>query len=481
MNYSKGLVIKNLIWKFSERIGIQVANLVIQIILTRVLLPEDYANVAIIMVFVQLANLIVQSGFGSSLIQKEKIDERDFSSVFIICLFVSLILYGVLYISAPAIASFYNLAMLKNLLRVQAVILFPCAINTVQVAYLSRNMEFRKNFIASIVACVVSGCLGIGAALIGLGIWSIVICNIANQIILTVILWFLIKWRPSTKFSFYKVKELFRFGWKLLVSSVLSMFYSNLQTLIIGKVFTPTLLGYYNRGELMGTTVMSSVNNAISSVMLPVLSRYQTDLDSFKKVYRRILILDCFFSFPIMFGLASVAESFIVLLFTEKWLPAAPFMTIICIARAFDPIHVTNLQAILSIGRSDITLKLEVTKKLLGLALMLITYNIGIYAFVASNIILAVISTIINAYPNAKAFSYSFKEQIKDIGPYITLSIVMFIATYSVNFLNINAFLTLVLQIFAGVIIYVLGCICFKLYAFEYVLNYIKPWIRGKK
>ena len=245
---------------------------------------------------------------------------------------MSLILYGVLYISAPAIASFYNLAMLKNLLRVQAGILFPCAINTVQVAYLSRNMEFRKNFIASIVACVVSGCLGIGAALIGLGIWSIVICNIANQIILTVILWFLVKWRPSTKFSFYKVKELFRFGWKLLVSSVLSMFYSNLQTLIIGKVFTPTLLGYYNRGELMGTTVMSSVNNAISSVMLPVLSRYQTDLDSFKKVYRRILILDCFFSFPIMFGLASVAESFIVLLFTEKWLPAAPFMTIICIA-----------------------------------------------------------------------------------------------------------------------------------------------------
>lgn len=474
MKYSNKSIVSNLIWKFSEKIGIQLVNIVIQIILARILLPEDYASVAIIMVFVLLANLIVQSGFGSALVQKEYVDSKDFSSVFYLCLFFAILLYAVIFICAPIIASFYGLNNLTELLRVQAVILFPCAINTVQVAYLSRNMNFSKNFIASIIANILSGVIGVGFAYAGFGIWSLIACNVSNQVFLTMLLWYLVKWRPTLEFSLKRLKFLFVFGWKLLVSSVLSMFYSNIQTLVIGKAFTPSLLGYYNRGELLGSTVMSSVNNAISSVMLPALSKYQNDIVKFKQIYRRTLTLDCFFSFPIMFGLASVAEPLIVLMFTEKWLPAVPFMIMICIARAFDPIHVTNLEAILAVGKSDITLKLEIIKKTIGVILMIMTYSINIYVFVFSNIILALLSTIINSYPNMITFNYSVKQQLKDICPYLLNALVMFMATFSITFLDLNYWLMIIIQICIGVITYVSGCVLFKFEAFYFVLDKIK-------
>lgn len=474
MEYNKRNIVKNLIWKFSEKIGIQLVNIIIQIVLTRILLPEDYASVAIIMVFVLLANLIVQSGFGSALVQKENVDSKDYSSVFYLCILVSIILYGVLYVTSPYIADFYDLSILSKVLRVQAVILFPCAINTVQVAFLSRNMEFAKNFAASIIACVLSGIGGIVFAVTGFGIWAIVATNVLNQVFLTVALWFLVKWRPTLEFSFTRVKSLFVFGWKLLCSSILGMFYGNLQTLIIGKVFTPTTLGYYNRGELMGTTIMSSINNAISAVMLPVLSRHQNDMDTFKQIYRRTLALDCFFSFPVMFGLASVSQPLIAILFTEKWLPAVPFMIMICISRAFDPIHTTNLEAILAVGKSGTTLKLEIIKKTLGVLLMVITYRFGIYVFVASNILLALISTVINAFPNKKNFGYSVKQQVQDIFPYLLLSLIMFAATFAVTYMSINYFAMIILQISMGVGIYVTGCYLFKLEAFVYVCHQIK-------
>lgn len=474
MNYSKKHIVASLIWKFSEKIGIQLFNLIIQIILTRLLLPEDYANVAIIMVFVQLANLIVQSGFGSALIQKENTDIKDFSSVFYLCVISAVILYVMIFIGAPFIADFYELNLLTGLLRVQAIIVFPCAINTVQIAYLSRNMLFSKNFFASIIASILSGIAGIICAYVGLGIWSLIVCNVLNQVILTIALWFFVKWRPTFEFSFKRVFELFVFGWKLLVSSVLNMFYSNLQTLVIGKVFTTSMLGYYNRGELLGTTVMSSVNNAISSVMLPVLSRTQNDLEKFKQIYRRILTLDCFFSFPIMFGLASVAKPLITILFTEKWLSAVPFMIMVCIARAFDPIHVTNLEAILAVGKSETTLKLEIIKKLIGVAFMIITYNINIYVFVFSNIILSFVSTIINSYPNVKTFNYTIKEQMKDIGPYLVNALIMFCITFGMSMIDMNEWIMIILQIIVGAVIYILGCWIFKFEAFYYVLDIVK-------
>lgn len=474
MDYSKKNVITNLIWKFSEKAGIQVVNLIIQIFLTRLLLPADYANVAIIMVFVQLANLVVQSGFGSALVQKESVDSKDYSSVFFLCSIIAVVIYILIFICAPSIAKFYKLESLSSLLRVQAIIVFPCAINTVQIAYLSRRMLFSKNFYASVVASIISGIGGITCAYIGLGIWSLIVCNVLNQITLTIALWGLIKWRPTAEFSIKRGKELFVFGWKLLVSSVLNMFYGNLQTLVIGKVFSKTMLGYYNRGELLGTTIMASVNNAISSVMLPVLSRVQNEREKLKQMYRRILSLDCFFSFPIMFGLASVAEPLITILFTEKWLPAVPFMIMVCISRALDPIHVTNLEALLAIGKSDITLKLEIIKKVIGVIFMIITFQINIYVFVFSNIVLSIISTVINSYPNVKNFNYTFKEQLNDICPYFINAFIMFCINFGISTMDINVWFMLVLQIAVGVIFYVSVCWIFKLEAFVYVLDHIK-------
>ena len=467
-------MIYGLIWKFTERIGVLGIQFIIQIILARLLFPKDYAVVALIAVFISVASIFVQSGFSSALIQRKEVDDEAYSSVLYLSLAVAGIFYVLLFFLAPYIADFYNEPPLIQVLRVQAIILFFGAVISIQNAVLSRRMEFRKSFYVSVGGVASSGIVGISMAYQGFGIWALVCSQLANSLTSMVVLWFTVAWRPKRLFSLNKVKGLYQFGWKLLCSALLDTIYDNLRTLIIGRYFDKTSLGFYDRGRALPQMAVGAINGSISAVMFPALSACQDDLIQLKAVMRRSIVTSCFIMFPVMIGLAVVAEPLITILLTEKWLGAVPFMQLCCLSYAFYPLHTSNLQAINAVGRSDIFLKLEIIKKIMGLTVIAVTLPFGIYALVGGGIFASAIGTVINAFPNKRLINYSFQEQWKDIMPSLGLSIIMGIAVHSIQFFCLPIWETLVVQVIMGISIYVILAWLLKLESFTYLFALLK-------
>ena len=342
-------------------------------------------------------------------------------------------------------------------------------------------MQFKKLFFSSLGAMLVSGTVGIVMAYTGFGVWALVAQQLTNQLLVTIILWFTVKWRPKLLFSFERVKGLFSFGWKLLVSSLIDTIYQNLRSLFIGKMFNPSMLGFYNRGEQFPELIVSNINGSIQSVMLPTLASQQDNRQRVKDMVRRSIVTSSFIIFPMMVGLAVIAEPLVKILLTEKWLPAVPFLQISCFVYALWPIHTANLQAINALGRSDIFLKLEIIKKILGLVILGVTVFYGVYAIALGGVVSGVVSTFINAYPNLKLLNYSYKEQWKDIIPSFLLALAMGGITYSIQWFGMTAWLTLIVQVCTGIIIYFGMAKIFKLECFTYLLLTGKAMFKNRK
>lgn len=480
-NLNKGKVLSSLIWKLLERSGTQGIQFIVQIVLARLLLPEKYGIIAIVMVFIQLANVFVKSGFNTALIQKKDADEVDFSSVLYLSLVVAGILYGVIFVTAPLIASFYTQDILVPVLRVLSLTLFIGAFNSIQNAYVARHMLFKKLFLSSLGASIISGAVGITAAYQGFGVWALVAQQLANQMMITLILWFTAKWRPHLIFSFERVKSLFSYGSKLLISELIDTLYKDLRTLIIGRLYLPAMLGYYNKGRQFPQLIVSNINGSIQSVMLPTLSAEQDNRKRVKEMMRRAIVSSSFLIFPMMVGMAVVAEPLVVIVLTEQWLPSVPFLQIACLALALWPIHTANLQAINAIGRSDIFLRLEIIKKIMGLIILGISLPFGVYAIAIGQVVSSFLSTLINAYPNKKLVNYSYKEQWLDIMPSLLISLVMGGFIYTFNFLEISAWQILLIQIILGIISYILLAKLFKNESLDYLISTVKQLTKYKK
>lgn len=480
MENKKSKVLSSLVWKFLERGGTQGIQFIIQIVLARILLPYDYGIISLISVFIAIANVFVQSGFNMALIQKKKVDERDFSSVFYLNIFVSGILYILLFFTAPFIERFYNVLGLSKVLRVLSLTLFLGAINSIQNAVISRKMEFKKLFFSSIAAIIVSGIIGVILALLGFGVWALVFQQLSNQIITTIVLWFTVKWRPQLVFSLEKIKVLFSYGWKVLCSTLLDTLYMNLRSLIVGKMYSTEILAYYNRGDQFPQLIITNINGSIQSVMLPVLAKEQDNKKKVKEMVRRSIVTSSFIIFPMMIGLSVIAVPLVKVILTEKWLSCVPFLRIFCFSYALWPIHTANLQAINAIGRSDIYLRLEVVKKILGMIILIVSIQFGVYAIAIGLLINSIISTFINSYPNKELLNYSYLEQIGDVMPSFVLSFIMGGVIYSISFLKISSLVILLLQVIVGVILYVLMANIFKLECFTYLLNTIKEVVNKK-
>ncbi|MDU1278878.1 MAG: lipopolysaccharide biosynthesis protein [Clostridium sp.] len=478
---NKKIVMRSLLWKLMERTGVQGVQFILQIILARLLTPNDYGIISLITIFIALANVFIQSGFNTALIQKKDTTEEDFSSVFYLSLLVAGILYIILFISSPYIAKFYGIKELIPVLRVLSIILFFGAINSIQNAVVSRTMNFRKLFTSSIFSAIISGVIGIILAYLGFGVWALVAQQIINQISITIILWFTLKWRPRLVFSITRIGSLFSYGWKLLVSSLIDTLYMNLRSLIVGKVYTSEMLAFYNRGDQFPQIIVSNINGSIQSVMLPTLSLEQDNKKRVKELVRRSIVTSSFLLFPLMIGLAVIAEPLIKILLTEKWLSCVPFMQIFCLTYALWPIHTANLQAINALGRSDIYLKLEIIKKIVGTTILIISMFYGVYAIAIGGLLSGVISSFINSYPNLRLLDYSYKEQIKDIIPSLLLSIIMGGIVYSILFFYMSPYLTLIIQILVGAIVYISLAKLFKLECYEYLINTVKSLLRNKK
>lgn len=476
----KRTVLISLFWKYGEQLCLAIAQAIITIVLARLLLPEDYGVIALITVFIAIAQVFIVSGFNTALIQKKNADETDFSSVFYLSLFVALICYGIIFFISPFIADFYENELITPVLRVLGITLFFGAVNSIQSAFISRNFKFKKLFFSSMGAVVVSGTIGISMATLGCGVWALVGQQIGSQVAICCIMWATVKWRPKLLFSFTRVKSLFSFGWKLLVSALLDTGYNQATTLVIGKLFSPKMLGYYSQGQVYPQMIVGTLNSAIQTVMLPAYAKNQDDKKTVKIIMRRALKTSAFFVFPAMAGLAAIAEPMVRVLLTDKWLMAVPFIQIFACIYALWPIHTVNLQALNGIGRSDMFLKLEIIKKILGVIILCISIPFGIYAIAISGIISGIIGTFINSYPNKKLLNYSFFAQWRDLLPSLLLAGVMFSVVYLITLISLPAWLMLIIQIPLGIAVYVGLSKLFKVEALQYGLDTIREML-GKK
>ena len=483
--FKKSSVLSNFLWRFAERCGAQGVSFIVSLVLARLLTPNDYGIVALMTVFISILSVFIDSGFSAALIQKKDADELDFSSIFYFNLVSCGLMYLILFFAAPLISAFYGRLEMTAMLRVLGITFLISGVKSVQTAYVSKNMMFKRFFFATLGGTIGAAFVGIGMAMMGFGAWAIIAQSLFNNAVDTLILWLTVRWRPKKQFSFARLKQLFSFGWKLLASGLLDTVYNNLRTLIIGKVYTSEDLAFYNKGQHLPDLIITNVNSSIDSVLLPTLSAAQDDQEAVKSMTRRSMQTSTYVMAPFMMGMAACAVPLIRLLYTEKWLPCVPYLVIFCVTSMFYPVHTANLNAIKALGRSDLFLKLEIIKKIVGLITIVITAPISVMAMGYSLLVTCVLSQIINSWPNKKLLNYSYPEQLKDILPGILLAAFMCLCVYPVQWLGLPDYLTLLIQVPLGAVIFVAGSALLKLEAFTYLWGMVGPavkklWKRGR-
>ena len=481
LEVTKHKIISSLLWKFMERIGVQGIQFIVTLLLARLLLPEDFGLLVIVMIFITIATVVAQNGFNTALIQKKDADEIDFSSVFYLNLILATILYIILFFTAPFIALLFDQPQLTLVLRYLSLTLFLGPFQSIQYAIISRTMQFKKLFVSSLGGVILSGTVGIVMAYMNYGIWSLVVQQLLNQLVITLILYYTLNWRPQLIFSLDRLRILFTFGWKLLISSLIDSVYSNIRNVFVGKLFSPAMLGFYNRGEQFPYLFIAAINGSIQSVLFPALSSQQDDKKKVKIMVRRAIVSSSFIVFPMMIGLAVIAEPLVKVLLTEKWLPAVPFLQIFCVVYIVWPIHTANLQAINAIGRSDIFLKLEIIKKVIGLIILILSIPLGVYAMAVGVLISSLLAVVINAFPNIVLLNYSLREQFFDIAPSLFISITMGVIVYTIKWFGFGDVLTIVIQILLGIVVYIVLSKLFKLEPFHYLFETIKGVLKRNK
>lgn len=472
--------ITNLLWRFAERCGAQAVSFLVSIILARLLAPEAYGTIALAMVFINILQVFVDSGMGTALIQKKDADDLDFSSVFYFNIAACLVLYAGLFLAAPSIAQFYGDPALTALVRALSLTVVVSGVRNIQQSYVSRHLLFKRFFFSTIGSTLASAVVGIAMAYAGFGVWALVGQSLSNVVTGTIILWATVPWRPRRMFSWQRLKGLLSFGWKLLVSSLLDTGYNNLRSLIIGKLYSSADLAYYNQGDKLPNLVITNINTSIDSVLLPTMANEQDDPARVRSMTRRAIKTSTYVMAPLMMGLAACAEPLIRLMLTEKWLPCVPYLRIFCITYMFWPIHTANLNAIKALGRSDLFLKLEIVKKIVGLTILLCTMRHGVMAMAYSLLLSSVLSQIINAWPNRKLLRYHYLNQLADILPALLLAYTMGLVVYCVQYLGWGDLPTLCVQIPAGAAMYSLLSVTFRLEEWNYLKNTVLHSVKRK-
>ncbi len=464
-----------------EKCGSQGVTFVVSIILARILEPDVYGTIALVTVFITILQVFVDSGFGNALIQKKNADDLDFSTVFYFNIAFSIILYLAMFLIAPLIAKFYEKPELVAITRVLSSTVLVSGVKNVQQAYVSKNMQFKKFFTVTLSATIMSAAVGIVLALMNYGVWALVLQNVSNAVISVIVLWLTVKWRPKLMFSFKRLKSLFSFGWKLLFSALIDTLYNDLRTLIIGKKYSTEDLAFYNKGKTFPNMITTNLNTTIDSVLLPTMSSAQDDKSVVKAMTRRAIKTSTYVIMPMMMGLAVCADALVSILLTDKWLFCVPYMRLFCLSYAFHPIHTANLNAIKAMGKSGVFLKLEIIKKGIGLVLLLLSMNYGVMAMAYTMLITTFTSQIINSWPNKKLLNYSYLEQLKDMLPTIIVSLVMGAAVLAIQFIGLNSWLTLLIQVPLGAILYIGASAILKLESFTYILSTIKRMLKKSK
>ena len=473
-----GSVSAGLAWKLLELCGTQGIQLLVSIVLARILSPDEYGTISLITIFITIANTIVTSGFATALIQKEDVTKDDFSSVFWVSLMLSVILYGVLFLIAPWVADFYEIPILSDLLRLTAVLVFPASIVSIQTAYLARRLQFRKLFFASLVAVIISGAIAVFLAARGAGVWAMSAQQILFYILLECVLFFIVEWKPHFVLAWDRLRELIRFGWKVLVAGLIDSIWSNVYGLIIGKKFSAAELGGYNRGEQFPKLIATNISSTIASVMLPAYSRMQNDITLLAKSLRQTVQYSAFLIFPLMAGLVAVAEPMVSVILTDKWLFCVPYLRILAVSYMLYPMDSANLQAINAIGRSDLFLKFEILKKISGILFLLAGLPFGIIAMLALRACCEIVCYLINASCSRKLIGYGIGTQVLDFLPSLLCAGIMCGAVYALSFTGLSGILLLILQVLLGIAVYAAASLLLNRKVALELLEFVKEKVR---
>lgn len=461
-------------WMFAQQVLAQLVSFIVSIVLARILLPEDYGVVALLLIFINIANVFVTSGLGQALVQNKDATELDFNTIFIVGSILAWLLYVFLYVMSPFISEFYNKSILVPVLRVISLKLPIASINSIQNAYISRRLQFKKLFLPTLIGTSFSGVVGIVMALLDFGVWALVAQYLLNSIISTIFLFMTIDWRPRFQFSYNSAKKHLGFGIKLTASSLINVTYLELQSLAIGKFYTSSDLGLFKRGYQFPALVVNNINSSISSVMFPTFSKVSHDINRLKLMTQRTMSITSFIITPIMLGMIAVAKQLVLVVLTDKWIGCVFFLQTACLIYMLLPIQTANCQAILAMGRSDVYLKQEVLKKTFGVTALIFALQKGINAIAISAVIAVIFSAIVSIYPNKHLLNYSLKEQLQDLFPSYAISVIMFICVYCVGHYNCHSFILLCIQMFVGFCVYIGLSYLFKVNSLLYLTDFFK-------
>lgn len=461
-------------WKFFERFSVQMMNFVVTLILARILSPDDYGVVSLITIFTTLATTFVQTGFNTALIQKKQIEDNDYKSVLLFSFGIASVLYLILFVAAPFLGGFFEKSELSPLLRVMALILFPGAYNSVQIAYVTRDLRFKLLTKSSLISGGVAAVIGFVIAFCGGGAWALVAQQLANQVLNCVVLSLQTKWIPKGHFSSNSIKELIPFGSKIWASSFLVALFLDIRSVFIGKVYTTEMLAFFNRGKQFPQAIMDSVNGTIQTVLLPIYSEKQ---DSVKEVLAQVRLTIRMLTlvlFPLMVGLASVAKPMINLLLTEKWLECVPFLQIFAVGYLFQTVQLSVIQAFKALGDGGTPLRLEIIKKTIEMTLLVLLINQGVLVVAFSLLISSAVSQALNMLSAKKVLGYCVLDQFKDLLPATVFSLIMAASIYGVRCLIANDLLQLVVSVLVGVLVYFFLCVLTKNKEFKFMIRFLK-------
>lgn len=481
----KKSVFSGLIWKFIEVLSVDGVSFVVSIILARLLMPEDFGEISLVTIFITLANIFVVYGLGTALIQKKDSDSVDFSSVFYFNGLLSIILYFVLFFCAPLIASFYNSEKLTLILRILGLKIPIAAVTTIQNAYISKHMQFRKAFFGSLVGTITSAVIGIWMAYAGYGVWALVGQTLSVTLVNCIVLFFVIKWKPTFEFSWQRLKSLIQYGWKLLASGFIKVGYEQISGLIIGKRYTSNDLGLYTKGKKYPELIVTGINSSMSSVLFPAYVKYQDDKPKLKNMVRHSISLSIYIMSPLLLGLLAIATPVVSFLLTDKWLGCVPYLQIACCFYLLQPMQTANLQAIRAVGRSDIILKLDIIKRGCGLIFILCAMWFGVIWIALAPVAMSILATIVNIFPNKKLIGYTLKEQMMDFLPNLLLSVTMSFGCWLLSKLLLGLGLldiyVILICVIAGAIYYILGSIIFKNKSYIYIVDSLRDFFKKAK
>lgn len=477
----KKKTLAGIIWKFMERFCAQGISLAVSIVLARLLGPDDYAPISIITIFFAFANIFISGGLNTALMQKKDAEKEDYSTVFTFSLVVAVLLYAVFFLLAPQIAGIYKQPILIPVFRVMSLVLIINAAKSVLCAYISSHLLFKKFFFSTLGGTLISAIVGIIMAANGFGVWSLVAQQLTNSTIDTLILFLTTGVRFSIIVSIERLKEMFRFGFKMLVASFISTLYEEISPLVIGIKFTPSDLSYYEKGRSFPSLINSAFNDSISAVIFPAMAKVQDDKNMVLSFTRRFIQLSSFLIFPLMIGFLVVSDQFTITVLSGKWMGASIYIKIFCLCYLFNIIQNGNLQAIKAIGRSDIVLKLEIIKKSLyfGVLIMAILISKSPVVIAAAAVINTVIATVVNTFPNRKLIGYSYRLQISDLLPNMIIALVMGVIVYTVGlYVYLSEPLKLLLQVLIGFIVYVGMAVVTHNASFFYIVSLVKNFKR---